>query len=72
MTRYSRRCPCGRGTVTWINKDTTAHTVTRNTSLFDSGTMTTGTAWSYTFTASGTHHYYSTIHPMMVGTIVVL
>ena len=60
------------GTVTWINRDTTAHTVTSNTSAFDSGSFTTGLTWSHTFTAPGTYHYYCTIHPMMVGTIVVV
>lgn len=59
------------GTVTWVNKDTTVHTVTSNSSLFDSGTLTTGATWSYTFTQAGTYPYYCTFHPMMVGTIVV-
>ena len=59
------------GTVVWINKDTTAHTVTSNTSLFNSGSLTTGVTWSYTFTQVGTYHYYCIFHPMMVGTIIV-
>ena len=59
------------GTVTWVNKDGAGHTVTDQAGLFDSGTFTTGTSWSYTFTTPGTYHYYCTIHPMMVGTIVV-
>jgi len=59
------------GTVTWVNADTTVHTVTSNTSLFDSGTLTTGATWSHTFTQAGTYPYYCTFHPMMVGTIVV-
>ncbi len=58
--------------VTWINLDTTAHTVTSNTTgLFDSGSITTGQMWSFTFTTPGTYHYYCAIHPMMTGTIVV-
>lgn len=59
------------GTVTWVNKDTTVHTVTSNASLFDSGTLITGATWNYTFTQPGTYQYYCTFHPMMVGTIVV-
>ncbi|HKW43465.1 MAG TPA: plastocyanin/azurin family copper-binding protein [Thermoplasmata archaeon] len=64
------------GTVTWINRDITAHTVTSNStdpgSPFDSGIMTTGVPWSHTFTVAGTYRYYCTIHPMMVATIVVV
>ena len=60
------------GTVTWINKDLTGHTVTNQSGLFDSGPFTTGQKWSHTFNAPGTYRYYCTIHPMMVGTIVVV
>jgi len=59
------------GTVVWVNKDTTAHTVTSNASLFESGTMTTGSIWSHTFTQAGSYDYYCAFHPMMVGTIIV-
>src|SRR2546430_9180033 len=35
------------GKVTWINKDTTSHTVTSNqTGQFDSGTFGVGATWS--------------------------
>lgn len=60
--------------VKWINKDTTAHTVTSSpngTSPFDSGAFTTGATWSHTFTQPGTYWYYCTIHPMMVGRVIV-
>ncbi len=60
------------GKVSWINKDTTAHTVTSTTGLFDSGTSGVGSTWSHTFTTAGTYPYYCTIHPMMTGTIVVM
>ncbi|HEX9340077.1 MAG TPA: cupredoxin family copper-binding protein [Thermoplasmata archaeon] len=59
-------------TVTWINRDMTAHTVTSNvTGQFDSGTMTTGQTWGFTFTQAGTYYYFCTFHPQMTGTIVV-
>jgi plastocyanin len=59
-------------TVTWVNLDTTAHTVTSNVSgQFDSGYITTGQTWSWTFTTAGTYHYYCAIHPSMTGTIIV-
>ena len=59
------------GKVTWLNKDSTGHTVTNKSGLFDSGTFTTLRTWSYTFTQAGSYPYYCTIHPNMVGTIVV-
>src|SRR5256886_16347632 len=60
------------GKVTWINKDTTSHTVTSNqTGQFDSGTFGVGATWSHTFTTAGTYYYYCTIHPMMWGVVVV-
>jgi plastocyanin len=60
------------GKVMWINKDTTSHTVTSNTTgLFDSPLLSTGATWSYTFTAAGTYPYHCTPHPQMWGVIVV-
>src|SRR5947208_9854830 len=60
------------GKVTWINKDTTSHTVTSNqTGQFDSGTLGVGATGSHTFTTAGTYYYYCTIHPMMWGVVVV-
>lgn len=60
------------GKVTWINKDTTSHTVTSNqTGLFDSGSLGVGATWSHTFTTAGTYYYYCSIHPMMWGVVVV-
>ena len=60
------------GTVTWINADTTAHTVTSNvTGLFDSGSLTTGDSWSHTFTETGTFYYYCVPHRQMWGVVIV-
>ncbi|MDA4126610.1 MAG: cupredoxin family copper-binding protein [Thaumarchaeota archaeon] len=59
-------------TVTWVNHDGTAHTVTsKGSSLFDSGNILTGGSFSYTFTHAGTYQYYCTIHPWMTGMVVV-
>ncbi len=44
---------------------------TNNSGLFDSGTFTTLRTWSYTFTQAGSYQYYCTLHPNMVGTIIV-
>jgi plastocyanin len=58
-------------TVTWTNMDSAPHTVTTRETLFDSGRMSTGDTFSYTFEQSGTYEYYCTIHPSMVATITV-
>jgi len=60
------------GTVTWVNKDTTGHTVTSNvTGLFGSPLLTVGETWSHTFSQAGTYYYHCTPHPQMWGVIVV-
>ena len=58
-------------TVTWTNKDATAHTVTSNTALFNSGSLATGKTFTFTFPAAGSYSYYCSIHPTMVGTVTV-
>ena len=59
-------------TVAWKNGDTTAHTATQDASRFDSGTISAGSTSSpLTMSATGTFTYHCTIHPGMVGTLVV-
>ena len=58
-------------TVTWTNMDTTTHTVTSNTGAFDSGNFAPNATYSHTFTSAGTYAYHCTIHPSMLGTIIV-
>ncbi len=58
-------------TVTWLNADTTIHTVTSETGLFDSGNLRPGERFSFTFTMPGTYAYFCTPHPWMTGTVVV-
>ncbi len=59
-------------TVTWSNGDGSTHTVTtQGSTLFDSGNIPSGGTFTYTFTQLGTYKYYCTIHPWMVGTVVV-
>ena len=59
------------GKVTWINNDGTTHDLESDTSLWDSGDMSNGATFSFTFTAPGTYAYHCSIHPNMVGSIVV-
>jgi plastocyanin len=58
-------------TVTWTNKDDEPHTVVSDT-LFRSGALDTDESFSFRFDKPGTYHYACSIHPRMVGTIVVL
>jgi plastocyanin len=71
------------GTVTWINDDLTSHTATSGTP--DSGSTgifggtgdspeiigPEGDTQSVTFDEAGEFEYYCTLHPSMVGTVVV-
>ena len=67
-------------TVTWINADVIAHTVTsgkdynRFTSglLFHSGSIISNTAYSHTFTSPGIYDYVCMFHPDMKGEVVVI
>jgi plastocyanin len=58
-------------TVTWTNSDSVAHTSTSNGSGWDSGTIAPGRGFSFTFQTAGTFPYHCTIHPGMVGSVVV-
>ena len=58
-------------TVTWINKDSTTHNVVSDSGLFQSGDLTNGMSYNYTFNTSGSYPYHCSIHPTMTGTIVV-
>ena len=57
--------------VTWVNKDEEPHTVTSDTGMFRSGAMDTDGSFSFKFDQPGTYHFTCSIHPRMVGTIVV-
>lgn len=57
--------------VTWTNSDDRAHTVTQRGGGFDSGIFDTGGSWSRVFANPGTFEYLCTLHPDMVGTVVV-
>jgi plastocyanin len=58
-------------TVTWTNKDDEPHTVVSDGGLFRSGALDTGESFSFRFDRPGTYRYVCSIHPRMVGTIVV-
>jgi plastocyanin len=58
-------------TVTWTNLDDEPHTVFSDAGLFRSSALDTKDTFSYKFDKPGTYHYLCTIHPRMMGTIVV-
>lgn len=58
-------------TVTWTNMDDEPHTVVSDTGLFKSGGLDTNESFSFKFDKPGTYHFTCSIHPRMVGTIVV-
>jgi plastocyanin len=62
-------------TVTWVNNDSTDHTVTGDNNgtddAFDSGVIHPGGQYSHTFTAAGAQPYHCTIHTFMHGTVTV-
>ena len=58
-------------TVTWVNNDDEAHTVTADDGLFDSGRLEPGDSYSVWFDGSGTVAYHCEPHPHMTGSIEV-
>jgi plastocyanin len=56
-------------TVTWTNQDSATHTI--KSSSFNSGSLSTGDKFQFTFTNPGTYSYSCGIHPSMQGTIIV-
>jgi|SRR5882724_2257967 len=62
--------PAG-ATVTWVNHDDDAHTVVSTTALFRSPGLDTDDSFSFRFTKPGTYPYFCTLHPLMVGKVIV-
>jgi plastocyanin len=58
-------------TVTWTNQDGEPHTVVSADGLFRSAALDQNDTFKFTFTKPGTYKYVCSIHPKMVGTIVV-
>jgi hypothetical protein len=58
-------------TVRWTNVSDRTHTITSDDRLFDSGDLTGGSNFSFTFSSVGTYRYHCTIHPAIKGEIDV-
>ena len=59
-------------TVTFINDDGEAHTVTAKNKSFDSAGMDSGDRWQHMFMRPGIYPYFCQLHPYMKATIIVL
>jgi plastocyanin len=57
--------------VKWVNKGAVSHTSTSNSGLWNSGVIAPGGTFSHVFKKAGTFKYHCTIHPTMVGKVVV-
>jgi plastocyanin len=58
--------------VTWKNTTSVSHTATSDDgTTFDSGTIPSGSSFTFVFTQAGTYSYHCNFHPYMTGTITV-
>ena len=58
-------------TVIWKNEDDSPHRIGDKNGTFKSAALDTDDTFSHTFAAAGEYPYICTIHPYMVGKIVV-
>ena len=58
-------------TVTWKNEDDSPHRIGDKDGTFKSAALDTDDTFSHTFATAGVYPYICTIHPYMVGKIVV-
>jgi plastocyanin len=58
-------------TVTWTNRDDIPHTVVSSDGVFKSKVRDTDEKFTYKFDKAGSYPYFCSVHPKMVGTVVV-
>jgi plastocyanin len=58
-------------TVKFVNHDDIPHTVVEKKLSFRSKELDTDDSYSYTFAAAGSFDYFCSLHPLMVGKIIV-
>jgi plastocyanin len=58
-------------TVTWVNQDDIPHTVVAEDKSFKSKVLDTDERFSFTFTKPGEFGYFCSLHPHMVGKVIV-
>jgi plastocyanin len=57
--------------VTWSNSGEDTHSITATDGSFDSGDLLPSEGFSWYFDAAGTFEYLCTLHPWMLGKVVV-
>jgi plastocyanin len=58
-------------TVTWTNHDDVPHNIVSTDHKFKSPVLDTDEQFSHTFVKPGTYKYFCSIHPTMIGQVVV-
>jgi len=58
-------------TVTWVNQDDIPHTVVADDKSFKSKVLDSDERFSFTFTKAGEYGYFCSLHPHMVGKVIV-
>jgi plastocyanin len=58
-------------TVTWKNADDSPHRIAAKNGAYSSAALDTDDSYSHTFATPGVYQYFCSIHPYMVGKIVV-
>jgi plastocyanin len=59
-------------TITWTNKDDVPHTVVSDDkTTFKSKALDTDEQFSYTFNKPGKYSYFCSVHPKMMGEVIV-
>jgi Cytochrome P460/Cupredoxin-like domain len=56
--------------VTWTNHDVSSHTVTFDDGSVESGELTPGESYEFTFTAPGTYNYHCSMHPEQMKAVI--
>jgi plastocyanin len=59
------------GKLTWSNTDTVTHDMVSDSGIWDSGRISPGDHFDFTFPTKGTFPYHCSIHAGMTGSIVV-
>jgi len=58
-------------TVIWRNEDDIPHAIAAANLAFKSKALDTDDSYAFTFKDAGTYEYFCSLHPHMVGTVVV-
>ena len=58
-------------TITWTNRDDVPHNIVSSEQRFKSSVLDTDQQFAHRFEAPGTYQYFCSLHPMMVGRVVV-